>query len=182
MGSADELPNESQSVELLTACQSVHWFDLQKFFKEVDRVLTPNGVLALFGYRMPDISHEKFPNEQRIQNLIHRFYMNPSLIWSKKERQLVDEGLESISLPFSDIVRKDKFEVEINASANELRGYVLSWSAYNTLSKVSEEKTQKFLNSFDDEIKDIFGDKGFDEIQLKIHFNYYLLMGRKAEN
>ena len=173
------MPIESNSVQLLTACQSVHWFDLKKFFKEVDRVLSPNGVLALFGYTMPDISHKDFPNDKRVKNLCKKVYKNPSLIWSD-DRRLVDEELTSITLPFSDIIRRNDFEFVINASAEELKGYVLSWSAFNTLLKQSEGTAQQFLNDVDFEIKNIFGDKTFDEIQLKIHFNYFLLMGRKA--
>lgn len=32
---------------------AAHWFDLERFSEEVDRVLCPNGVLALYGYKLP---------------------------------------------------------------------------------------------------------------------------------
>lgn len=39
---------------------AVQWFDLPAFFKEVDRVLGPNGVVSLFGYGpYVDFQHEQ---------------------------------------------------------------------------------------------------------------------------
>ena len=36
------------SVDLVTCSQAAHWFDFGNFFREVDRILTPNGVLAVY--------------------------------------------------------------------------------------------------------------------------------------
>ncbi len=47
---AECLPVAAGSVDLLTAVQSIHWFDLPRFFCEADRVLRPGGVLAAIGY------------------------------------------------------------------------------------------------------------------------------------
>ena len=38
---------EPGSVDLVTAAQAAHWFDLPAFFAEVRRVLRPGGVVAL---------------------------------------------------------------------------------------------------------------------------------------
>lgn len=43
----------NNSVQLVTASQSAHWFDLTKFFSETERVLSPGGVLAIYGYSLP---------------------------------------------------------------------------------------------------------------------------------
>ena len=52
VGPAEDLSFvESGSVDLVTAAASVHWFDLDKFYTEVERVLRPNGVLAIYSYR-----------------------------------------------------------------------------------------------------------------------------------
>ena len=53
MKTANTLEAEDESVQLITACQAAHWFDLPQFFQEVDRVLIPHGVLALMGYVLP---------------------------------------------------------------------------------------------------------------------------------
>ena len=43
-------------MDLVTACQSVHWLDFDKFYSEVDRVLKPRGVLAIYGYHLTGVS------------------------------------------------------------------------------------------------------------------------------
>ncbi len=43
----------NDSVQLVTASQCAHWFNLTKFFSETERVLSPGGVLAIYGYSLP---------------------------------------------------------------------------------------------------------------------------------
>lgn len=52
-GSAEKLEEADKSVDLVTVGMAVHWFDLKRFSEEVNRVLCPNGVLALYGYKLP---------------------------------------------------------------------------------------------------------------------------------
>ncbi|KAM9290593.1 putative methyltransferase, partial [Gastrophryne carolinensis] len=47
---AEEVPVPDASVDLLTACASVHWFNIEKFLEEVDRILKPQGCLAFYSY------------------------------------------------------------------------------------------------------------------------------------
>lgn len=49
---AEQLPFESSQVDLVTAMTAAHWFDGPRFLKEVERVLKPNGCLALLGNKM----------------------------------------------------------------------------------------------------------------------------------
>lgn len=43
------------SVDAVAVAQALHWFDVQAFFAECDRVLRPGGVLAAWGYDDFDI-------------------------------------------------------------------------------------------------------------------------------
>uniref|UniRef100_A0A3Q3DWG2 Si:ch211-93g23.2 n=1 Tax=Hippocampus comes TaxID=109280 RepID=A0A3Q3DWG2_HIPCM len=49
---AEQLPFESSQVDLVTATTAAHWFDRPRFLKEAERVLKPNGCLALLGNMM----------------------------------------------------------------------------------------------------------------------------------
>jgi SAM-dependent methyltransferase len=47
-GTAEALPLEDASVDVVTVAQALHWFDLDRALPEVHRVLRPGGHLALF--------------------------------------------------------------------------------------------------------------------------------------
>lgn len=52
-GTAEGIGCLDNSVQLVTASQCAHWFNLKKFYSEVERVLLPGGVLAIYGYSLP---------------------------------------------------------------------------------------------------------------------------------
>jgi trans-aconitate 3-methyltransferase len=46
----------NDTVDLVTAAQAAHWFDLEKFLKESLRVLKPGGALAVYGHGLPIVT------------------------------------------------------------------------------------------------------------------------------
>src|SRR5690606_34767150 len=38
----------NNSVDLITVAQALHWFDFEKFYSEVKRVLKPEGIIAVW--------------------------------------------------------------------------------------------------------------------------------------
>lgn len=50
VGTCYDIPVPDGSLDLITAAQCVHWFDIDKFYAEIDRCLKPNGVLAIMTY------------------------------------------------------------------------------------------------------------------------------------
>ncbi|XP_061745520.1 uncharacterized protein LOC133544327 [Nerophis ophidion] len=69
----EELPFESNRVDLLVAMTAAHWFDRQRFLKEADRVLKPGGCLALLGYMM-DMELEYGDATSALNNICGEFY------------------------------------------------------------------------------------------------------------
>ena len=56
-------------MDLLTCCQAIHWFDLSKFYQEVDRVLKQQeGALAIIGYHLTGPS-PNLPAAKRLEEL-----------------------------------------------------------------------------------------------------------------
>ena len=41
------IPVPDSSVDILTAALCIHWFDIDRFYAEVDRCLKPKGILAI---------------------------------------------------------------------------------------------------------------------------------------
>lgn len=49
-GSAEELPFQDSSVDLVAASSAAHWFDPSRFLGEATRVLKAGGCIALVDY------------------------------------------------------------------------------------------------------------------------------------
>lgn len=56
VGSAEAPALVDRSVDLVTVAMALHWFDRDIFWQTCQRVLRPNGVLAYWGYLLPEIS------------------------------------------------------------------------------------------------------------------------------
>ena len=65
MSPGETLPVSDSSVDLVTALSAVHWFDVDMFLSEVDRVLRPGGCIFLAAYPLIRIKTEDaLVNEQ----------------------------------------------------------------------------------------------------------------------
>ena len=109
------------TVDLITVAQALHWFDTSVFFKEADRVLRPGGLLAVWSYNLLKI-------ESAIDDLLSRFYYETLGAYWPAERRLVEQGYESISMPFTPFESPD-FEMIQHWRREHLLGYLSTWSA-----------------------------------------------------
>jgi SAM-dependent methyltransferase len=111
----------ASSVDLITVAQAFHWFDLPKFYEECRRVAKPNAKLAIWTYKLANISSEVDPIVERL----HRDIVGP--YWPP-ERNLVESGYAGIKLPFAELKTPD-FAIEAEWDLPHLLGYLRTWSA-----------------------------------------------------
>jgi SAM-dependent methyltransferase len=111
-----------QSVSLITVAQAAHWFQFDDFYREVNRVLKPGGVLAIFGYSF-------FTTEEpALAKAVLDFSMGTLGSYWKPQNRLLWDGYRDIPFPFEEFQVSDpKLSVEMNF--DEMMGYVRSWSA-----------------------------------------------------
>jgi ubiquinone/menaquinone biosynthesis C-methylase UbiE len=50
VASAENTFFKNQKFDLITVAQAVHWFDFDLFYKEIYRILKPEGIFAVLGY------------------------------------------------------------------------------------------------------------------------------------
>ena len=112
----------SASVDVVTVAQALHWFDLDKFYGEVHRVLRQGGVFAAWCYGTPTVEVE--PVDRLLQVFYHRVV---GAYWAP-ERKLVESGYRTLPFPEPEI-DVPVLTMEQHWSLESLIGYVRSWSA-----------------------------------------------------
>lgn len=112
---------EDVSVDLVTVGQALHWFDHPAFFAEVDRVLNPDGILAIWCYADVHVTPEVDAHIEHLYRDITDPYWAP-------ERDLVDNGYADITMPFA-ALDPPHFDMEMSWTAPQLLDYLRSWSA-----------------------------------------------------
>jgi ubiquinone/menaquinone biosynthesis C-methylase UbiE len=110
------------SVDLITVAQALHWFDLDAFYREVNRVLKQSGVIAVWTYGTLHV--EGTGVDHMVQDYYHRV-VGP--YWPP-ERQLVEDGYRTLPFPFAEI-SSAAFAMEESWDRARLMGYLRTWSA-----------------------------------------------------
>lgn len=162
--SAEQTDFEDESFDLIMVSQAIHWFDFDLFFKEVERLLKPNGIIAIAGYDLPRLSPE-------INQLIQKLYNEILDGYWDKERKHIDEHYENIPLPFEEIKIPD-FHIHDEWQPEHLKGYLNSWSG---LQHFIREKGFNPLDKMQSEFDEAWGDS---ETQ-KVIFPVFSRIGRK---
>ncbi|MBK6994804.1 MAG: class I SAM-dependent methyltransferase [Lewinellaceae bacterium] len=121
LGRAESPDFPDQSFDLVTVGQAAHWFDFEKFYPEVRRVLKPGGLLALVGYNLLRVDG---PTEEVIE-----YFYNTTLdgCWDG-ERHLVEEAYRTIPFPFDEIPFPEMAST-YSWTVDQLLGYLGTWSA-----------------------------------------------------
>jgi len=111
-----------QSVDLVAVAQALHWFDLDRFYPEVRRVLVPGGLFAAWSY---GVLHLQGPEVNRVFQSFYQFTVAP--YWPP-ERRHVEDGYRSIPFPFDELT-VPPFQMVVRWPLADLLGYCRSWSA-----------------------------------------------------
>lgn len=111
-----------RSVDLITVAQALHWFDLEQFYAEAQRVLKPEGVLAVWTYGVLKI------NEPSIDALVQDFYTQVLGPYWPPERAIVESGYQTLAFPFKEF-QAPAFHMQLHWNKSQLIGYLRSWSA-----------------------------------------------------
>jgi len=109
------------STDLVTVAVAVHWFDLDRFYAEVHRVLRPGGVIAVWTYHLPSIA-------TGIDAVIEKYYSEIlSGYWPEKILYL-HERYRTLPFPFEE-VDAPIYRMDSDWDLRSLGGFLNSWSA-----------------------------------------------------
>ena len=146
------------SVDLLTVANALHWFDLDVFYKEADRVLKP----GCYGNPSVDAATD------RVVMRYHDEVVGP--YWLPESR-IVENEYRGLPFPFT-AVPMPTFFCERTMSRSDLIGLLRTWSA-----------TQRFINAngFDPlvAVEEELASVWPDEASRKASWKLTLKVGRK---
>ena len=121
VAAAESTDIESQSVDLVTVAQALHWFDLPAFTLEVQRVCKPGAVLAVWSYAILE-------STPPVDAVIERLYSGILGDYWTDERRIVVEGYRDVNFPFESLALPT-FAMRAHWSLDHLLGYLSTWSA-----------------------------------------------------
>ena len=138
---------EAHSIDLVTVAQSLHWFDIKAFAKEVQRVIRPGGILAVWTYNLLHIAPE-------IDACVNNFYDNKVGTYWPPERRMVENGYADVCMPFNDDLSPD-FEMTKEWNLSHLIGYLETGAAVSAYKKAHGLDP---VESISDELAALWGD------------------------
>ena len=119
------------SVDLVVAAQAAHWFDHERFYPEVKRVLKSDGALALWTYGLAYV-------EPRIDAIVRHFYSEIVGAYWPPERRWVESGYRDLPFPMRE-VDPPSFELNLDWDLDNLIGYIGTWSAVQRYKRTTGE-------------------------------------------
>jgi ubiquinone/menaquinone biosynthesis C-methylase UbiE len=144
---AEKTSFSDSSFDLITVAQAVHWFDLDRFYKEVRRTLKPNGMIAIIGYWLIRFNPE-------IDSIIDQLHDEVLGNYWDKARYKIEDHYESLPFPFEEVQRVELQNTRL-WTLDQLIGYFSTWSALQTYIALNDHNP---LPATLEKLENIWGD------------------------
>ncbi len=155
---------KSNSVDLITVAQAIHWFDFEKFFSEVRRKAHNDTVIAVWGYGLLKIS-------ANLDEILQDLYANVLGDYWDRERKHLDNAYQTIPFPFKTIPTP-RFSMQLEWNLADLMGYLNTWSS---VQKFIVAENYSPLEKVEADLKKSWGDRN---VPKKIDWDIYLKVGK----
>ena len=137
---------DTDSIDLVTVAQALHWFDLDRFYAETNRVLKSGGVLAAWAYNLLKIAAP-------IDAIINRYYYEVVGSFWPPERRLVEE-FDKLPFPTKEL-HAPTFEMAARWNLEKFVGYLKTWSATQRFIAANHSDP---LRKIESELRSAWGD------------------------
>ncbi len=120
----------ARCADLVVAAQAAHWFELERFYAEVQRVAKPSALLALVSYGKTRIATDLDP-------LVDEFHDRTLLGYWPPERAHVVGGYAQLAFPFERLPVR-ALAIVREWGIDEMLAYVRTWSGVTALVKAGK--------------------------------------------
>ena len=135
------------SVDLVTVAQALHWLERPRFYAEAQRVMKPDGIIAVFGYTWFYISPE-------LDVLIDELLLQPAAPYWLPNSQVLWDGFRTVEFPFEELT-PPRLAIHLQWNLEQLMGYYLSSSGPRVAIKALGEK---FVLDAQQRLREAWGD------------------------
>ena len=136
------------TVDLVTVAQALHWFDFEAFSRELDRVLRPDGVLAVWSYGIHHI-------DETCDEVVHELYNDITGEYWPPERKVVENHYVDIELPYNAIPAPG-FTLQKYWAVEQLLAYLRSWSG---VQRYLQDRGSDPVQLIEEKLRAAFGTK-----------------------
>jgi SAM-dependent methyltransferase len=123
------------SFDAVCVAQAVHWFDVDRFYAEVKRVLRPRGALLLTAYGWSSVS-------PKVDRLVKRDVLAPIEPYWPPQNQLIVDGYRDLPFPFERI-EFPAMAIEVRWTLGQYVDYIGTWSATRRLLELAPDFLEK---------------------------------------
>lgn len=148
VGSAEGSGLASDSCDLITVAQALHWFNFASFYEECRRIGRTGAVLAVWNYNLLSITPE-------IDAVINHLYTEVVGRFWPPERKHIESDYANIPFSF-DKISAPHFAMYSEWNLRDLLGYLNTWSATQ---KYMAENSANPISKIEDELWSAWGDE-----------------------
>lgn len=127
IATAENSKIEENSIDLITVAQALHWFNIEAFSKEANRVLKDGGIISVWGYNLLSVQDD-------IDETIDYLYNSVLGEYWPRERKIVENEYKCVQFPFQEI-EAPMFNMSDEWDLSQLIGYLCTWSATKNYKK-----------------------------------------------
>jgi len=121
VSAAESTPFPSNTFDLVTVGQALHWFDSARFFAEAARVAVGGALLAAWCYATCRVSAD-------VDRVIAWLYEDLTGPFWPPERRLIERSYRDFVLPGAEL-ESPAFDMQLDWHADDMLGYLRTWSA-----------------------------------------------------
>jgi SAM-dependent methyltransferase len=152
------------SVDLVTVAQAIHWFDFDRFYAQVKRVLKPSGAIAVWTYTLNNVS-------TAVDSVVRYFYNDVVGAYWPRERKYIEDQYRNIPFPFAEI-KAPHIAMTTHWSYTDYMCYLRTWSATQRYIKANEKDPIELIR------QPLLEAWGSPEQLLTVHWPLHVRAGR----
>lgn len=155
---AEKIPLPDNSVQMVSVCTALHWFNIEEFLKEAKRLLVKNGVLAVYSYH--SVMKLIFHTEEKTHMgniLLKKLFYNKVEEFMSPTFKILDDNYSTVYFPFDDVVRCSGIRSRIEVNVDELIGYIHSHSSYQGYYEKSPQDAEFMIKQLKESLIDVAG-------------------------